>query len=270
MQNIVTHGFTVDTTGQKMSKSLGNVVDPFDIIKKIGTDGLRLWAGSVDNDGDIVVSDKVFENISEVYRKIRNTCRFALQNIVDFDFKKDAISVDKLYPLDLYALKKLYKLNLECIKAYQTIKPTSVYHAIADLCAGFLSSIYFDINKDIPVVIGDDLKYKQYIPILVMEPFIFFFISSNDLNSCQFISSTFNFSLFKLTIFIHSIKCNLCNAVITCCNEGIVIKSYIISSILFIVFEYFIKDNMKSVISVTVILGSGYSLNLSYASLEYK
>lgn len=75
-KTIVTHGFTVDAQGRKMSKSIGNVIAPQDIIKDLGTDGLRLWASSIDNAGDAVVSETLLKNVQEVFRKIRNTCRF--------------------------------------------------------------------------------------------------------------------------------------------------------------------------------------------------
>jgi isoleucyl-tRNA synthetase len=148
MKSIVTHGFTVDEKGQKMSKSLGNGVEPQEIIKKIGTDGLRLWVSSVSNEGDIVVSQKVFDNISEVYRKIRNTCRFILQNIADFDYEKHTIDYQSLSLLDQYTLQKAYAINLDCISAYQTLQTGKVFHGLADFCSSYLSTIYFDIIKD--------------------------------------------------------------------------------------------------------------------------
>jgi len=107
MKNIVTHGFTVDEEGRKMSKSIGNVVDPDTIIQKIGTDGLRLWVASIGNDGDAVVSDKLLNNVSEVYRKIRNTCRFLLKNIVDFNIETDKIDMNEIHPKVKDAEKRL-------------------------------------------------------------------------------------------------------------------------------------------------------------------
>jgi isoleucyl-tRNA synthetase len=148
MKSIVTHGFTVDEKGQKMSKSLGNGVEPQEIINKIGTDGLRLWVGSVSNEGDIVVSQKVFDNVSEVYRKIRNTCRFMLQNIADFDYKKDTISYEQLSPLDQYTLRYGYEITIQCIDGYQTMQTGKVFHSLADFCSRYLSTVYFDIIKD--------------------------------------------------------------------------------------------------------------------------
>ena len=88
------HGYTVDEKGQKMSKSLGNVVSPSEIIKQMGTDGLRLWVASIGHENDPVVSDVLLKNVAEVHRKIRNTCRFLLQNLYDFDINVDALKVD--------------------------------------------------------------------------------------------------------------------------------------------------------------------------------
>ena len=96
MKTMVTHGFTVDARGQKMSKSIGNVVAPQDLIKTLGTDGLRLWASSIDCSGDAVVSDLLINNVQEVFRRIRNTCRFLLSNLYDFDSSVDMVAFDRL------------------------------------------------------------------------------------------------------------------------------------------------------------------------------
>jgi isoleucyl-tRNA synthetase len=149
MKNIITHGFTVDEKGQKMSKSLGNVISPEEIIKKIGTDGLRLWVSSIGNDGDAIISEKVLQNIAEVQRKIINTCRFILQNITDFDFEKNAINdALKLHPFDQCALQKLNELFLNVLTYYQKIEFSKIFHEISDFCTTFLSTIYFDSLKD--------------------------------------------------------------------------------------------------------------------------
>ncbi|HXW85808.1 MAG TPA: isoleucine--tRNA ligase, partial [Candidatus Bathyarchaeia archaeon] len=104
MKTIVTHGFTVDDKGRKMSKSIGNVVAPQEMINTLGTDGLRLWAASSDcGGGDVVVSQALITNVQEVYRKIRNTCRFLLSNVYDFDIETDRISPHELRLLDYYA-----------------------------------------------------------------------------------------------------------------------------------------------------------------------
>lgn len=148
MKEIVTHGFTVDEHGYKMSKSRGNVVSPDDLIKRMGTDGVRLWVASNDYDSDPVVSDALLKNVAEVYRKIRNTCRFMLSNLYDFDIKSDAIALEELLKVDQYALCRLHALNDKIKKAYQDRKTTVVFHELADYCVKDLSSFYLDVVKD--------------------------------------------------------------------------------------------------------------------------
>lgn len=148
MKAIMTHGFTVDAKGQKMSKSLGNVIAPQEIIDQLGTDGLRLWVASIGNDGDAVVSDVLLKNVAEVYRKIRNTARFLLQNIYDYDHVRDAIALENLTPIDQYALTQLHLLNNDIIMRYHQGDLTAVFHELADYCAGELSAFYLDIIKD--------------------------------------------------------------------------------------------------------------------------
>ena len=148
MKFIVTHGFTVDEKGQKMSKSLGNVVSPQEVIDEVGTDGLRLWASSIDFKDDAVVSKVLLQNVKEVYRKIRNTCRFLLSNLYDFDFDKDAIKLDDLLFVDKYALFELKHFSEKIIKDYKHCKFTSVFHLMGDYCSKDLSSFYLDIIKD--------------------------------------------------------------------------------------------------------------------------
>ena len=148
MHEILTHGFTVDAQGKKMSKSLGNVVTPDQIIEKIGTDGLRLWVASNDYDSDPVVSDLLLKNVSEVYRKIRNTCRFLLSNLYDFNIDRDAVSIEKMYFIDQYALVKLHAFNMAMQSAYRERKTVAGFATLADFCSKELSSMYLDIIKD--------------------------------------------------------------------------------------------------------------------------
>lgn len=145
---IVTHGFTVDQHGKKMSKSLGNVVSPQEIIDKLGTDGLRLWASSIDNSGDAVVSEILLKNVQEVFRKIRNTCRFLLSNINDFDMATDAVLVEKMQAIDQYGMQELFELNEEVIHAYDEYNFTKVFHLLGNYCSINLSAFYLDIVKD--------------------------------------------------------------------------------------------------------------------------
>ncbi len=147
-KTFMTHGYTVDEKGQKMSKSLGNVVAPQDLIKQLGTDGLRLWVSSIGHENDPVVSQILLQNVTEVNRKIRNTCRFLLSNLYDFDLSRDALTPDKLLPIDHYALTHLSEVNGRIIELYIAGDFTGVFHALAEYCSVELSSFYLDIVKD--------------------------------------------------------------------------------------------------------------------------
>jgi isoleucyl-tRNA synthetase len=148
MRSIVTHGFTVDDKGHKMSKSLGNVVTPAEIIDKLGTDGLRLWVSSIDFGSDAAVSQLLMQNVAEVYRKIRNTARFLLSNIYDFNNKTDRVPLDKMLLIDRFALEQLFHVNLRIQSAYEQCDFTAVFHELAEYCSKDLSSLYLDVIKD--------------------------------------------------------------------------------------------------------------------------
>lgn len=148
MKEIVTHGFTVDAQGRKMSKSIGNVVSPQEMIDQLGTDGLRIWASSIDISGEAVISKLLLDNVKEIFRKNRNTLRFLLSNLYDFDIKKDALPFEQLTSIDQYAVQKLAELNTNVIKAYDAYDFTSVSHQLSDYCAAELSAFYLDIIKD--------------------------------------------------------------------------------------------------------------------------
>ena len=145
---VATHGFTVDEKGRKMSKSLNNGVEPQQLIDRLGTDGLRLWASSINMEGDALVSETVLNNVQEVFRKIRNTCRGLLMNLYDFDNQKDAVSLQEMSFIDRQALHELSLFNQEVIAAYQEKDTTRVFHMITDYCAIQVSSLYLDIAKD--------------------------------------------------------------------------------------------------------------------------
>ena len=148
MKEIMTHGFVVDEKGHKMSKSLGNVVSPQELIDQMGTDGLRLWVSSLDLSGDAVVSQVLLRNVAEVYRKIRNTSRFLLSNLYDFSIEKDAIPVNKLRAIDQYALYELSRLDSNVLQAYAAYDYTAVFHLLSNYCSVNLSAFYLDIVKD--------------------------------------------------------------------------------------------------------------------------
>lgn len=148
MKHIVTHGFTVDAKGQKMSKSIGNVVAPQTIIDQLGTDGLRLWAANIDLEKDAIVSDVLLRNISQVYQKVRNTARFLLSNLYDFNKNTDALPLDQLLLIDRFALERLFEMQQHIFECYENFDTTAVAHELADYCTTELSAFYLDIIKD--------------------------------------------------------------------------------------------------------------------------
>lgn len=148
MKMIITHGFTVDAKGYKMSKSRGNVVTPAHIIDQLGTDGLRLWASSIDFASEAVVSDILLRNVQEVFRKVRNTCRFLLSNLYDFDIDKDAVPIDQMRMIDQYALQELFVFNYAMLTHYEQYDFTALFHQFGDYCSVNLSTFYFEIIKD--------------------------------------------------------------------------------------------------------------------------
>jgi isoleucyl-tRNA synthetase len=147
-RQVLTHGFVVDEQGRKMSKSLGNVVDPIKLINNMGADILRLWVSSADYRNDVSVSENIIKQSAEAYRKIRNTCRFILSNISDFDPAQETVAYEQLSELDKWALLRLHKLIKRVSKAYEDYEFHVVFHAVHNFCTVDLSNIYFDILKD--------------------------------------------------------------------------------------------------------------------------
>ncbi len=147
-RQVLTHGFLVDEKGRKMSKSMGNVVDPLKMIEQMGADILRLWVSSADYRNDVSVSNNILKQCAEAYRKIRNTCRFILGNLFDFDPDKDCVDYKNLTELDKWALLKLDKLIRRVTKAYDDYEFHVVFHSVHNFCTIDLSNIYFDILKD--------------------------------------------------------------------------------------------------------------------------
>jgi len=136
----LTHGFLVDEQGRKQSKSMGNVTDPLDVIKQMGADILRLWVSSA--------SSGIFKQMSEAYRKIRNTTRYLLGNLYDFNPSKNSVIYEDLLELDKWALLKLQKLIKRVLDAYRNYEFHVVYHAVHNFCAVDMSAFYLDIVKD--------------------------------------------------------------------------------------------------------------------------
>ncbi len=146
-RQVLSHGFIVDGEGRKMSKSLGNGVDPNQVIQQMGADILRLWVASVDYKADVRISQSILKQVAEVYRKIRNTFRFLLGNLYDFK-EEDRVSYSELRSVDRYVLDRLARLSKRCQEAYRDYEFHVVYHAVQNFCAVDLSSFYLDVMKD--------------------------------------------------------------------------------------------------------------------------
>lgn len=145
---VVTHGWVVDGEGKKMSKSLGNGIDPSDVVNEYGADILRLWVASSDYHADIRISKEILKQLSEAYRKIRNTARYILGNLNDFEPDTDSVSFDKLLPIDKWALMKLDELNDKVREGYESFEFHQVFHAVHNFCVVDMSNFYFDVLKD--------------------------------------------------------------------------------------------------------------------------
>ncbi len=147
-RNVVVHGHVLDAEGRKMSKSLGNVVPPLEVIDKFGADALRLWAASVDFREDMPFSMESMHRIAESYRKIRNTLRFLLSNLADFEPARHALAVAQLRPLDAHFLRRGRDLAQRLATAYLDYEFHVVFHAVNNFCNVDLSALYLDILKD--------------------------------------------------------------------------------------------------------------------------
>ncbi|MCL6635213.1 MAG: class I tRNA ligase family protein, partial [Peptococcaceae bacterium] len=145
---VLTHGFVVDEQGRKMSKSLGNVVDPVQVTRQMGADILRLWVSSADYRGDLALSPNILKQMTEAYRKIRNTCRFLLGNLYDFDPAGDMVRYGELPEIDRWALTRLQKLIRRVLGAYRDYEYHVVYHAVHTFCTVDMSALYLDMIKD--------------------------------------------------------------------------------------------------------------------------
>ncbi len=147
-KTVISHGWVVDGEGKKMSKSLGNGINPDDIVKQYGAEILRLWVASSDYHADIRISPEILKQLSEGYRKIRNTARFILGCIGDFNPDVNAVSDDKLKDIDIWALNALNNLIEKVTKGYEKYEYYNVYHAIHHFCVVDMSNFYLDVIKD--------------------------------------------------------------------------------------------------------------------------
>jgi len=147
-KEVLTHGFVVDGEGKKMSKSVGNVIDPQEIIDKYGAEILRLWVAAEDYTMDIRISDEILQRLVEAYRRIRNTSRYILGNLYDFNVKKDGVSYNKMEELDQWILQRLQLVIERTRKAYENYQFHVVYYTLYNFCTVDLSALYLDVSKD--------------------------------------------------------------------------------------------------------------------------
>jgi isoleucyl-tRNA synthetase len=146
-KQVLTHGFTVDAEGRKMSKSLGNVVPPQKVVNDLGADVLRLWVAATDFSSDMSVSDEILKRTAESYRRIRNTIRYLLSNLPDFQ-PEFAVGVDQMVALDRWAVERTAQLQREIIACYDNYQLHLIYQKLHNFCSVDLSSFYLDITKD--------------------------------------------------------------------------------------------------------------------------
>jgi isoleucyl-tRNA synthetase len=147
-RGLLTHGFTVDSQGRKMSKSLGNGVDPQETWKKLGAEIIRLWVAASDYSGDIAGDDKILARVVDAYRRIRNTLRFLLANVSDFDPAKDAVPLSELLEIDKYALSRAAEFQAEILAHYEVYEFHPVVAKLQVYCSEDLGAFYLDILKD--------------------------------------------------------------------------------------------------------------------------
>ena len=145
---VLTHGYVVDGQGKKMSKSVGNVVAPQEVIDRYGAEVLRLWVASENYQDDVKVSNEILQHVSDAYRKMRNTLRFLLSNLYDFDPATDTVALPDLHEIDRWALVRFAELSERIIRAYERYEFHAVYHGLHNFCGATISSLYLDVLKD--------------------------------------------------------------------------------------------------------------------------
>ena len=160
-KGLLTHGFTVDESGRKMSKSLGNVVEPQKVINNLGADILRLWVSSADYSAEVSLSDNILKQRADAYRRIRNTCRFLLANLHDFDPAKHAVPTTDLLALDRYAIARADALQKAIIASYENYEFHLIYQQLFNFCAVEMGGFYLDIIKDRQYTVATDNRARR-------------------------------------------------------------------------------------------------------------
>ena len=147
-KTVITHGWTVDGEGKAMHKSAGNAISPNEVVDRSGAEILRLWVASSDYQEDVRLSDEILKRLVDAYRKLRNTARYALGNLSDFDPGRDAVAESEMWEIDRWALSATREVARKVLDAYQRFEYTTVYHTLYNYATVTLSAIYIDILKD--------------------------------------------------------------------------------------------------------------------------
>lgn len=168
-ETVLTHGFVLDGQGRKMSKSLGNTVEPQKVIEQYGADVLRLWVASVDYSTDVKISYDIMGQLAEIYKKIRNTCRFLISNLYDFNPATNALPYEKLSILDQFVLHRLQEVIEQVRKSFDTYAFYQFYQVIQNFCVIDLSNIYFAIVKDILYIEAANSPIRRAVQTVLHE-----------------------------------------------------------------------------------------------------
>lgn len=168
-RKVLTHGFVVDGEGKKMSKSLGNVINPQDIMKKYGADILRLWTASSDYEDDIKLSPEILERLSDGYRKIRNTFRFLLSNLYDFDPCQNAAKPEQLSEIDRWMLSRLKRVVEDVERFYEQWAFYKTYRTVYNFCVYEISAFYLDVVKDVLYADASDSEKRRSVQTVIFK-----------------------------------------------------------------------------------------------------
>ena len=160
-KSVLTHGFVVDEKGEKMSKSLGNFISVEDALKEFGADVLRLWTSSMDYQNDMSVSRNLILRCADAYRRIRNTFRYLLSNLYDFDPKVNTVSYEELLEIDRWALHKTQELIKNITSGYESLQFHRIFHSLYNFCSVEMSAFYLDILKDRSYTFAKDSKERR-------------------------------------------------------------------------------------------------------------
>jgi isoleucyl-tRNA synthetase len=158
---VLTHGFLIDVDGRKMSKSIGNVIAPAEVIKESGAETLRLWVASSDFRAELRVGKQILQRVVEAYRKIRNTCRYLLANLYDFDPARDRLTADVMQEVDRYALARYAEVAQAVVSAYDAYDFPSIFQRLNQLTTVDLSAFYADVSKDRLYTFGADSRERR-------------------------------------------------------------------------------------------------------------